>query len=128
MRYQPFITGQAVITVLFVVVIGMLVATGATMTLVNAYTAASNRELSAYAYDMAESGIENGMLRLLRDTSYTGETISFGPNRLAVVTVSQFPDLIIQSVGTAGSIVRKIIVRAHMDNLRIVIDSWKEEP
>lgn len=121
-------SGQAVMTLLFTVVIGMLIATGAIMTLVNSYKSISNRELAALAYTSAESGIENGILRLMRDPSYTGDTIVFDSNRTSVVTVVQAPDYVILSVGTAGTVTRKIQVQAHMVNLTFIIDSWKEVP
>lgn len=120
--------GQAVITILFTVVIGMLVTTGAILTLVTTYGSQSNRELAALAYSAAETGIENGILRLLRDPSYTGETMTLDLDRSAVVTVTQTPDFVIFSVGSSGSLSRKIQVQAHMTNTVFTIDSWKEIP
>jgi len=121
-------SGQAVVTVLFVVVIGMLVTTGAIMTLLNAYQSMTNHELGREAFAAAEVGIENGMLRLLRDTSYTGETISMDGGKTAVITVLQSPDIVMVSTGTVHNVSRKIQVDAHITNMSIVVDSWREIP
>lgn len=120
--------GQAVITVLFVVVVGMLVTTGAIFSLVNAFEASSQQELGALAYQAAESGIEHSMLRLMRDPLYTGETLTVDTNRTAVVTVTSNPNMTIQSVGSAGIVSRKIVATVHYNNLTLVLDSWKETP
>jgi len=121
-------SGQAVVTVLFVVVIGMLVTTGAIMTLLNAYQSMTNHELGREAFAAAEVGIENGMLRLLRDTSYTGETISMDGGKTADITVLQSPDIVMVSTGTVHNVSRKIQVDAHITNMSIVVDSWREIP
>lgn len=121
-------SGQAVVTVLFVVVIGMLVTTGAIMTLLNAYQSLTNQELGREAFIAAEVGIENGMLRLLRDTSYTGETMALSGGKTAVVTVTQSPNIVMVSTGTATNVSRKIRVDAHIANMAIIVDSWKEIP
>lgn len=121
-------SGQAVVTVLFVVVIGMLVTTGAITMLLNAYQSLTNQELGREAYAAAEAGIENGMLRLLRDTSYTGETITFMGGKTAVVTVVQSPDIVMVSMGTVNNVSRKIQVNAHITDMNIIVDTWREIP
>lgn len=121
-------SGQALITLLFTVVIGMLVTTGAIMTLVNAYKSLSDQELTTFAYITAETGMENGILRIMRDPSYTGETIVLDGNRTSVVTVTQAPGYVLLSVGSVGSVTRKIQVNAHFTGLTFIIDSWKEVP
>ncbi len=121
-------SGQAVVTVLFVVVIGMLVTTGAVMTLLNAYQSLTNQELGREAFAAAEAGVENGMLRLLRDTSYTGETITFPGGKTAVVTVVQSPDIVMVSTGTVNNVSRKIQVNAHITDMNIIVDTWREIP
>lgn len=98
------------------------------MTLANTYGSQGDRELAALAYWAAEAGAENGILRLMRDPSYTGETMILDMNRSAVVSVTQIPNIVVVSVGSTGSISRKIQVDAHVTNMVFAIDSWKEIP
>lgn len=120
--------GQAVITVIFIAVIGMFIATGSIFSVANALESSSIQELGSVAFQAAESGIENSVLRLMRDPSYIGGTEVIGANITAVVTVTVSPEMTIQSIGTAGSVSRKIVATVHYDNLMLVIDSWKEIP
>lgn len=120
--------GQAIITVIFIAIIGMFIATGAIFSLANALESSSVQELGSVAYQVAESGIENSMVRLMRDPSYAGGTYVIDDTSTAVVTVTINPDITIQSIGTAGSVSRKIVATAHYNNLMLVVDSWKEIP
>lgn len=120
--------GQAVITVIFIAVIGMFIATGAIFSVANALESSSIQELGSSAFQAAESGIEYSMLRLMRDPNYVGGTIQVGANGLCVVTITGSPEITIQSIGTVGFVSRKIIATVHYNNLVLVIDSWKEIP
>lgn len=120
--------GQAVITVIFIAVIGMFIATGAIFTVANALEAVSSEELGAAAFQAAESGIENSVLRLMRDPTYVGETIEIDEKSTVVVSVTSDSGITIQSIGTVGIVSRKIIAHAHYDNLVLIVDSWGENP
>lgn len=120
--------GQAVITVIFIAVIGMFIATGAIFTVANALESSASEELGAAAFQAAESGIENSVLRLMRDPSYTGETMSIDQRSTAVVTVTTGTGIRIESIGTVGAVSRKIVADAHYDNLVLIVDSWGENP
>lgn len=128
MKYTTSNSGQALITVLFIAIIGLLITTGATSALMSAYETTSQAELGILAYEIAESGIENSILHLTRDPTYTGETLTVSPGRTAVVSVNTASGVTITSVGTVGSVSRKIIVVGHFTNLVFVLDSWSEVP
>lgn len=116
------------ITVIFIAVIGMFIATGSIFSVANALESSSIQELGSSAFQAAESGIEYSVLRLMRDPSYTGGTIQVGANSSCVVTITGSSEITIQSIGTVGSVSRKIIATAHYTNLVLMIDSWKEIP
>lgn len=115
-------------TVIFIAVIGMFIATGAIFAVANALESSSSEELGALAFQAAESGIENSVLRLMRDPSYTGETMEIDEASTATVSVTTDTGITIQSIGTAGVVSKKIIARAHYDNLVLIVDSWGENP
>lgn len=120
--------GQALITVLFIAVIGIMVATGAVMTLVSAFESTSVQELDRLAFIAAESGVENSVLRLVRDPSYVGETLQVDADSTATVTVTSGATYTITSIGVVGLVARKIVATAHFSDLALVLDSWKEVP
>jgi hypothetical protein len=117
------------ITMLYVIVVGLLVTTGAAMAVIVNTQAATTYELGAFAQATAESGLENGLLRLIRNPAYTGETFAVDTGHTAVVTVaSSSGTMIITSTGTVSSVTRQMEARVHYTNGILGIDSWKELP
>lgn len=86
---------------------------------------ASRLELGFEALSIAEGGAENAILRLLREPSYTGETLTIGSGT-AVITVTGTTTKTIVSTGTAGNYQRKIQITAGYTNNILTINSWKE--
>jgi hypothetical protein len=123
--------GQALITLLFFTVIGVTVTSAAVvMILVNSLSGAKFQE-GMIAYQIAESGAENGLLRLLRNPSYAGESnLAVGSSGLATTTVSGTgtagDPYIITSTGQTGNFIRKIEVRATYVNNLLAVTSRKE--
>lgn len=115
-------------TVLFVATIGILIVSGAMFVLANSFAAIGGSERADLAYAAAESGIENGILQLTRNPEYSGGTLTISTNQSADVTISTQSGIVITSVGTSGSVSKKIVATGHYDTLTVVIDSWMEEP
>lgn len=118
--------GQALITLLFFMIIGGVVtASAVAVVLVNSLSA-SKMELSDNAYTIAESGAENAIIRLLRDTSYSGETLQIGNGSAVVQVASQSGNIYsITSLGTTSGFSRKIKVDLVYTNT-MQVTSWKE--
>ncbi|MBI2442795.1 MAG: hypothetical protein HYV40_02715 [Candidatus Levybacteria bacterium] len=119
--------GQSLVTILIVVIIAMTLAAGAIMLTVTNTIASSAYSLGNEAYYVAESGAENAVIRLLRDKSYSGETLAVGENT-ATVTVSGSDPYVIVSSGRAGNFVRKVQVTLGYPDSIMTITSWKEIP
>ena len=120
--------GQALISVLFIAIIGMTIATGAITSLMSVFAKTGKEEVAALAYEAAEGGVENGIMRIVRDPNYTGETLTFDASTTAIVSVSTASGVVITSVGAVGSVERKIVVTGHFTNLIWSVDSWVEIP
>lgn len=121
--------GQALITLLFFTVIGVTVTSAAVvMILVNSLSGAKQQQ-GEVAYSIAQSGAENGLLRLLRNPSYTGETLSIGSGS-ATIAVSgsgtTSDPYVMVSKGTNGSFLREVEVRATYINNLLSVTSRKE--
>jgi|SRR3989344_4945926 len=124
--YQPRLDrgqkGQIFITMLFFVIIGVTIISAETIVLFTNMLSGSTAEQGTNAYYVAESGIEEALLRLNRNPGYTGEILSVGGGN-AVVQVSNG---IITATGTYATTVKKIQVQTVNNNGALKIVSWKE--
>jgi type II secretory pathway component PulK len=117
--------GQALVTLLFFIIIAITI-TAATTTLVIANSQGTTAiEQSQIAYYCAEAGIENALLRLLRNPGYTGETLNIG-NAQVLLTVTGTTTRIITSKASLSGFIRTIRVSADYSNNKFTISSWKE--
>jgi len=111
--------GQALITLLFFTIVGITITSAAVvMILVNSLSGTKQQQ-GEIAYDIAQSGAENGLLRLIRNPAYTGETVSIG-NGSATITVTGsgtvVSPFVILSKGTIGSFMREEQITATYQN------------
>lgn len=126
MKYTKIIfdvrRGQTLAVLLVFMAIAITITSAAiVMTAINS-TATSKMDIGNTALSVATSGAENGVLRLLRDPEYEGETLSLGDGR-AYITVS---DGTVISRGVVGKFSRTIqVVTGYNDNV-LTISSWKE--
>lgn len=120
-----FLPGQTLVTVLIFVIVAITLTTGAiALTITNSQTA-SSFDRGNQAYYVAESGAENGVISVLRNPSYTGETLSMGSDS-SVISVSGTNPYTITSVGRSGGFVRKIQVTVSYTDGVLTVLSWKE--
>jgi hypothetical protein len=120
--------GETLITLLVFMVVAITVTTTATLVILANSLNASNLEVGLIAENIAESGIENALLRLLRDPSYTGETLTVGQGTATVVVTGTNP-VVITSTGKLNNVVRKIQVTAgNNSGILAVTPPWQEVP
>jgi len=117
--------GQALTILIIFVVIAIIITTAATMTLLSNISLTTQTEKGQLAYDIAESGAENAILRLLRNPDYTGETLLVGSGS-ATIQVSGSAPITIVSKGTYLDHTRTIQVTATYTNNILTITSWRE--
>ena len=117
--------GQALITLLFFIIIAITITTTAVVvSLVNALST-SYLDQANSAYYVAEAGAENALIKLLRNPLYTGETMNVDLGT-AVISVTGTSPIIITSSGRIFNSLRKIQVEAVFTNEVLVVNSWKE--
>ena len=114
--------GQVFVTLLFFIIIGITIIAAETIVLFTNIQSSGTTEQSINAYYIAESGAEEALLRLGRDQSYTGQTLSIGSGN-AVVQVSSGT---ITSTGTYGKTKRKIQVTTQTVNGVVKVVTWRE--
>lgn len=117
--------GSALVTLMAFMAAAILVTSASAAVSVITTQSISDNESSEEVLFIAESGMENAILRLLRDRTYSGETLSIGGGS-AVVTVSGGPIYTITSVGSYNNFSRTVEVVGDLSNNEFSISSWSE--
>lgn len=140
MKYKEFLnkfricrgvsySGQALIALIFISAIGIMIASGAIILIyINSQSGLKVQEGNR-AYQIAQSGAENALLRLLRNPDYTGDSNLVIGDGFVDVGISRVSttNYIATASGRIGDFVRKVQIDAHYnENYELVIDSRKE--
>ncbi len=121
-------SGQALVSLLFYVMIILVVTSGAVMLIAINSLSATKLQEGVLAYGVAEGGAENAVLRVLRDPSYTGENdLPIGNGDADIVVTAGNPVSIV-STGKVGNFIRKIQVTMERTSGYYTITSWREIP
>lgn len=119
--------GQTLVILLTYMVIAIIVTTASIALVLNSSRGTDKVYQGTNALDIAESGAETAMIKLLRDPSYAGETLNIATGGQATITVSGTdPNRVILSKGTLNNFTRTIQVLVNTSNNTITATSWKE--
>lgn len=120
-----FEKGQALITLLFFVLISVTITSGAIIMIAVNSTSLSKLQEGTISYNAAEAGIENALLRVIRDPNYTGETLTID-SAIVVITVSGGNPKTIVAVGTNGNFKRTVEAKITYADGSYTFSGWKE--
>lgn len=115
-------SGQTLVTLLVFIVVATAVTSTAVAVLINTTRSSSIIGESITATQIADSGAENALLRLLRDPNYSGETLTVG-NGTATITVSGSNPKTINSVGRIGDFQKTVQIVVTYNNT-MSVTSW----
>lgn len=125
MKHKISQKGEALITIIIFVIIAItVISAGISIMIINVRSATDFQE-GLQAYTVAESGMENALMELLRNPTYAGETLVVGGGS-AVITISGTTQKTLVSQGIVGNYRRKIQVVADDSSGVLTISSWKE--
>lgn len=117
--------GQAlVVLIVFVAIATIIISSAVVVTIINSRLG-SDQTQSANAFSAAEAGANEAILSILRNSSYTGGTLTVG-SAVATINVSGSPTVTIVSVGSAGNFVKKVQVTGTLANNNFTVSSWGE--
>ena len=117
--------GQTLIILLTYMIIAIIITTASIALVINSSKGTDKVYQGANSLDIAESGAETAMIKLLRDPDYTGETLTVG-NGQAVITITGSNAKTILSRGTLNNFTRTIQVIVDTSNNTLTATSWKE--
>ena len=117
--------GQTLVMLLVFIVIGITVITASVGLIINSSRSIDRLYQGSNALSLAESGIEIAMIKLIRNSSYIGETITIGQGQV-VASVSGSTTKTIRSIGTLGDSTRTVEATVTTIGYRLTITSWME--
>ena len=117
--------GQTLVLLLIFMVVAIMITTASVAMIVTNIKATDKISQGTTAMDVAESGAENAVIKLLRDPAYTGETLPVGGGQ-AVITISGTNPKTILVKGTLNNFTRTIQVIVDTTNNISTVTSWKE--
>jgi len=118
-------SGQALVILLFYTAIAFTVIMFSIALTISNSLSSMQEEEGNHALEIAESGVENSLLRLLRDPDYPGETLTVDGGD-ATVIVSGGNTKTITSTGVIGGFSRSIQAVAGIESGIITIETWQE--
>lgn len=122
-KIKKFQHGQTLVSLLVFSVMALTVAAAATAIMINSAQATQITEGRTNAANAAESGIENALLRLIRNPNYTGETLAVD-EATVVITVTGSTTKTITSEATIGSYIYTTQATVEYVNNRLTVTSW----
>lgn len=120
-------SGQTIIVLLIFMLLAITLTTSATAIIIINLRGDTSYQNGERALQIAQTGAENALIRLERDNTYTGETMTLA-NGTATITVSGTTPYTIMSKGMSGASIRTITVTATMTNNVLAVTSWSETP
>lgn len=118
--------GQALVMLLFFIMMGVIITTAAIFIIAGNSLAAGNTEMGTVTREMADTGVENALLQILRG-NYAHEDITLTDGSVSVdITVTDGSPNLITSTAKAGNYIKKVEVNVGYVNNVLTVGSWKE--
>jgi hypothetical protein len=119
--------GQALVMLLIFAIIGIMVTSASVALIISNAHGSDKLYQGATAYDVAESGAETAMIKLLRNPNYAGEIVTVGTGQAEITVASSGATVkTVTSKGTIGGYTRKVQVIADYSGGILTATSWKE--
>lgn len=116
--------GQTLVILLVFMAMAITITTAAVVVIIVNSQTGSKWEQGESALVIAESGAENALIRLLRDPSYTGETLTVGAGTATIVVTGVNPT--VDVTGTVGNFSRRVRVMGSYSGGVLTVSSWRE--
>jgi hypothetical protein len=119
-------SGQVLTTLIIIMFFGLTIATAATALIDSSSLATTDLVESNQALIVAESGVEDALIKLLRNPSFVGGTLPVGTDTATIIIGTTNPT-IITSRGQAGHHLRTIEVGIGYSGGIMSVNYWQEK-
>lgn len=117
--------GQTLVLLLIYMVMAIVITTAAVAISISNSRATGKVYQGSNAFNIAEAGIETAMIKLLRDPSYTGETLTV-ENGTVTITITGTNPKTIRSEGEINNFIRIVEATVDTSDNVLTVLSWKE--
>lgn len=117
--------GQTLVILIIYTLIALTITSAAIVIIATNSRATDKVYQGTTAYDVAESGAETAMIKLLRDPSYTGESLTVNGGT-ATITITGTNPKTVTSKGIIGNFSRTVQATVDTSNNVLTVTSWKE--
>lgn len=120
--------GQALIGVLAVVAIASVMVSSLVLTSIISADSSLKLRQSTNLINQADTAMQNAILRLERDPSFTGETLNFSAGQVIIEITGDNPKIVeAKSINFDNKILRKLHAEVNSDNnSAITVSNWSE--
>lgn len=118
--------GEVLIMLVIIITVLTIITTAAVALAFSTTRDTTTFTLGEKALTIAESGVENAILNLLRDPSYTGDSnLPIGPGNVTIVVSGSAP-YTITSTGVVGDMVRRVEAQVGPVANKLTVLNWQE--
>jgi hypothetical protein len=118
--------GQMLVMMLIYMLVALMITTAAiTMLYITTQTSEKITQGSE-TFDIAESGAETAIIKLLRDPNYSGETLPIGNGQATITVTGTGSARTIYSEGVRGNFRRRLEIEIDYTDNILEVNSWKE--
>jgi hypothetical protein len=118
--------GQSMILLIFFVMTAVAITVAAISMMIITSRSVADVENGINVGQLADSGAENALLKLERDSNYSGETYTLNGATVTIVVTGSTTKTIDSTV-VSGDFTRKVEVLANYTNNVLSVTSWKEQ-
>jgi hypothetical protein len=117
--------GYAMVVLLVFVIMAVVLISAAVNIMLVVTQSASQGELSQNSLSLAEMGVEEALIRIVRDPSYTGGIITVGSDQIDVGVIGEGGSTkTITSSASISAVSRSVVVNADIGVSSLSIPSW----
>jgi hypothetical protein len=117
--------GHALVTLLIVVAASLVMISAAVAMTITTTQASSLTLQSQQALMTAESGLEEALMRLLRNPTYSGGTLTLSGSTATITVTGSNPKTVV-ATARQGTVVRRVQVHVAEQMGMMVVTDWKE--
>lgn len=118
-------SGQTLVTLLIFIAFAITVTISSIAVIISSTQSVTTLSQGEKAYIIAETGVENAILRVLRDRTYTGETLTVDGGT-AEVSVSGSTLIDVVSIGRYQGFTRTLHAQTQFNQGVLEIVTWEE--
>lgn len=119
-------SGQTLVLLMVFMAIAITVITASILLTISVSQSASRQETGSAVLQLAESGIEDALMQILRNPATTGTYSLPLDDQTATISISGADPYVVRSTAQIGNLIRIVQAQASFLDGRLSVSSWQE--